>query len=128
MQFFFKLQIKILHKVYINFIIFINDSFAKIFSHSFDSIEAEAEMLWRYHMNGLVHEYYHLPWLPPPLSLIINMGLLIKKIARWSCCSVLQVLYIFYANTSLLPYIRLTSEVTCILQNNFQTMNLVLYP
>ena len=45
----------------------------KYISHSFDTIESEAERIWRYHLYGLVHEYYHQPWIPPPLSLVTTL-------------------------------------------------------
>ena len=39
-----------------------------IFSHSFEKIESESQLIWRYHIYDLVHEYYESPWLPPPLN------------------------------------------------------------
>ena len=60
-------------------------------SHTYDKIEAESERLWRYHMYGLVHEYYHMPWLPPPVNLIGILTTAFLTCASyvfcaWRCC------------------------------------------
>ena len=50
------------------------------FSHSFEIIEEKSEMIWRYNLYDLVHEYYHLTFLPPPANLIIHAYLSLKWI------------------------------------------------
>ena len=59
-----------------------------IFSHSFEKIESESQLIWRYHMYDLVHEYYESTWLPPPLNTLCLLGSLtlwlVRKPRRWA--------------------------------------------
>ena len=57
---------------------------AVIFHHhlcsaSFERIEKESELIWKFHLYGLVNEYYEVPFLPSPLNILS----LVYSAASW---------------------------------------------
>ncbi len=58
-------------------------------SHSFNKLQAQSSTVWRFNMYDIVHEYYHMAWLPPPLNVLCHLAniflWLVKCFRR--CCT-----------------------------------------
>ncbi|UJR10750.1 hypothetical protein I4U23_014938 [Adineta vaga] len=70
------------HMLFVN-ILLINLLIA-MFSFTFDSVQTQTDLVWRYERYSLIREYFDRPPLFPPLIIITHMIELVKLICRYS--------------------------------------------